>query len=189
MSNEEAYEHSISVAFLVEDMLEYSDKRHLCLSEEKRDEILKGALLHDVGKAFLPFNMSQIPRSLTDTEYNIVKMHATLSYEITKPVFSQTVQDICLYHHERANGTGYSQCLTLDKIPEPVLIVQVADIYDALTRERSYKNSYEPKEALNIMKIETSKLLLDDEYVRLLETVLTKEHILSEEGKSHELSN
>lgn len=188
LSNEEAYEHSISVAFLVEDMLEYSNKRHLCLSEEKKNEIIKGALLHDIGKAFLPLNMSQIPRCLTNTEYIVVKTHAILSYEITKPVFSKTVQEICLYHHERANGSGYSQCLTLNKIPEPVLIVQVADVYDALTRERSYKHSYEPQDALQIMKKDTDNLLLDDEYVKLLETVLKKKHILQEE-ENHELPN
>lgn len=173
LSNEEAYEHSASVAFLVEDMLEHCKEKKF-LSEEEKNEMIKGALLHDIGKAFLPLNISQLSRGLTSTEYDIVKMHATISYEITKPVFSKTVQDICLYHHERANGSGYSQKLTLDKIPEPVLIVQVADIYDALTRKRSYKRPYEQKEALNIMKQEAKELLLDDEYVKLLETTLQK---------------
>lgn len=188
LSNEEAYEHSISVAFLVEDMLDLKRQCGANFSEEKKLEIIKGAILHDIGKAFLPLNLSQIPRVLTDTEYIVVQTHAVLSYEITKTVFSKIVQDICLYHHERANGSGYSKQITLDKIPEYVLIVQVADIYDALTRKRAYKQPYSQDEALRIMKKETDKLMLDDEYVNLLEETLKQNDICVTEDKN-ELSN
>lgn len=167
LGNTEAYEHSLSVASLVEKMLQTMD-----IPLEEKLEIVKGALLHDIGKLFVPLNLTQIPASLTKEEYDIVKVHASVSYEITRGIFSDTVQQICLYHHERPNGKGYLAGFSLKDIPPAVLIVQVADIYDALTTQRKYKSGYSKGQALDIMRKEARELLIDDEFLGILERIL-----------------
>ena len=122
----------------------------------------------------MPLNLTQCPKALNAQEYDIVKVHATISYEIVKPVFSEIVQNICLSHHERPNGSGYMSKISLSQIPEEALLVQVADVFDALTSNRSYKKSYSKNEALDILKKEASELRLDDTYVTLLEKVIEK---------------
>lgn len=164
LSNTEAYNHSLSVANITNQMLELTK-----YTEEEKIEIIAGALLHDIGKIFIPLNLTQFPQGLSLQEFNIVKVHASVSYEIVKPVFSKIVQDICLYHHERPNGSGYMGNAVLYNIPPEALLVQVADVYDALTSERSYKRSYDSQEAMEIMRDEASQFLLDDQYVQLLE--------------------
>lgn len=168
LSNTEAYNHSLSVADLTSRMLSLTK-----YSEEEKIEIVKGALLHDIGKIFIPLNLTQLPQGLSLQEYNIVKVHASISYEVVRPVFSQTVQNICLYHHERPNGTGYMEKASLYNIPVEALLVQVADEYDALTSNRSYKKQYSSKEAFEIMKSEAAQLMLDDEYIQILETIVS----------------
>lgn len=168
----ETYEHSYSVAGLTANIIE-----RLPYTNEEKDEIIKGALLHDIGKVFLPFNLTQLPRALSKEEYDIVKTHTALSYEIVKPVFSKTVQNICLYHHERPNGTGYMNNKPLSGIPNEALIVQVADIFDALTRERSYKQKFEPEAAIQEMKKEVMKFGIDDGYFKILEDNIIIKHM------------
>lgn len=170
LANSEAYYHSLSVAMYTNLMLRECDN----YTEERKVEIIKGALLHDIGKIFVPLNLTQCPKALNAQEYDIVKVHATISYEIVKPVFSEIVQNICLYHHERPNGSGYMSKISLSQIPEEALLVQVADVFDALTSNRSYKKSYSKNEALDILKKEASEFRLDDTYVTLLEKVIEK---------------
>jgi len=169
IGNIETYDHSISVAMYVDKMLEEMD-----YSEEEKLEIVTGALLHDIGKLFVPFNLTQMPTTLSKVEFDIVKVHAAVSYEITKTVFSKIVSDICLYHHERPNGKGYLNGFALSDIPTEVLIVQVADVYDALTGKRRYKSKYSTNEAFEIMDKEARNLMLDDQFVRILKKVVEK---------------
>ena len=163
-SNTTAYNHSIRVAEIVENMLKYTDD----FDEETKTEIIKGSLLHDVGKIFIPLNLTNYPFRFRSEEYEIIKTHCCISWKIVNSVFSKTVQDICLYHHEKPNGTGYVESLNLYKLPKEVFLVQVADVYEALTTERTYKAGYAKDYALNIMDDMTRKLELDDTYVQLL---------------------
>lgn len=167
LSNTEASEHSIRVAEIVSQMVKYSH-----IPEIYHEDIVTGALLHDIGKAFVPLNLTQLPQSLTKSEYDIVKIHAAVSYEIVKTAFSKIVCDICLYHHERIDGSGYLSEVSLSSIPEEVLLVQVADVYEALTQKRVYKNRYNEEEAIKILKQEADKMKLDDEFVNILEKVI-----------------
>lgn len=169
LSNMETFRHSFSVANLVREMLQY-----LPYEESYKDEIITGALLHDIGKMFVPFNLTQFPGSLSKQEYDLIKVHTAVSYEITQSVFSETVKNICLYHHERPNGTGYLSGAVLSSIPTEALIVQVADVYDALTSPRVYKKEYSKEQALDIMREDAEKYLLDDQYVSILENIIQK---------------
>lgn len=164
------YNHSIRVAQFVENMLDISDD----FEEEKKEEIIKGALLHDVGKIFIPFNLTNYPFRVCNEEYEIIKTHCCISWKMVSPVFSKTVQDICLYHHEKPNGTGYVEALNLYKLPKEVFLVQAADVFEALTSERTYKTGYSKEYALNIMDEMTRKLELDDTYVQLLIDILSQ---------------
>lgn len=177
ISNTEAYNHSVSVASIVMEMLAYSD-----YSEEEKVEILTGALLHDIGKIFIPFNLTQLPSSLSSHEYDIVKIHSSLSYEIVHTVFSEMVQNICLYHHERPDGSGYMSKMKLAEIPPEALFVQIADIFDALISKRAYKKGYKIDEAIEQMRSEADRLKIDDHYLNLLERVLEEQNL--KEAKS-----
>lgn len=169
-SNTEVYNHSIRVTDIVENMLNHTDE----FDEEKCDEIIKGSLLHDIGKIFIPLNLTNYPYRFCNEEYEIIKTHCCISWKIVHTVFSKTVQDICLYHHEKPNGTGYVESLNLYKLPKEVFLVQVADIYEALTAERTYKKGYMSEYALNIIDGMTRRLEIDDTYVQLLVDYLSE---------------
>ena len=162
--SEDVYTHSVSVAEITEKIIADSEK----FSESEKIEIVKGALLHDIGKIFVPFNLTSAPKKLNDIEYSLVKTHTLIGYELLKDSFSETVCNIALCHHEKPNGGGYESGIPLSKIPEEALIVQIADVYDALRNERPYKIGYEPKVALQIMKADAKNLQIDDGYLKIL---------------------
>lgn len=167
-ANTNAYFHSCHVAEITEEILKCLTTKY---TEEEMTDIVTGALLHDVGKIFVPLNLTQMEAVLSQNEKDIVETHALTSFEIVSPVFSEIVQNICLLHHERINGTGYPRHYTLSTLPDYVLLVQVADIFDALTAPRVYKEPYSPEQAFKIMEKETYQLKIDDYYFKLLTTV------------------
>ena len=171
-SNTEAYLHSYNVAALTEKLLLQDAGK--TVPQELHEEVLIGALLHDIGKAFLPFNLTQMNGALDGNEKDIVKVHTILSLEVVTPVFSDVVKNICHLHHERVNGTGYLKGMGMADIDDYVLLVQIADVYDALTSERAYKKPYDKEKALQIMEKEAGELLLDDYYLSLLKGVETE---------------
>lgn len=168
-ANTNAYFHSYHVSEIVEEMINRSCKNY---SEEEIEAILIGALLHDIGKIFVPLNLTQMEAVLSQNEKDIVETHVLTSFEIVSPVFPKIVQDICLLHHERVNGTGYPRRCPLSDLPDYVLMVQVADIFDALTAPRVYKEPYKTDKALEIMKKEAEQLKMDDFYFTLLTKIV-----------------
>lgn len=164
----EVYEHCESVAKLSYEIVK-DDKG---FTDEEKEQVVIGALLHDFGKILVPFNLTQSPRRLNANEFAIVKTHTLIGYEMLKENFSDIVCNIILYHHEQPNGSGYVNSLPLSRIPREALLVQVADVYDALISKRNYKSNYNSETALAIMKNDSKNLKLDDEYLdRLQKTV------------------
>ncbi len=95
--------------------------------------------LHDIGKLFIPPEILNKPGSLTDEEYEVIKTHTTLGYEMCmKDIKLRPYAEGPLYHHEALNGTGYPQGLTKDDIPYVAQIIRVADEYDAIVTKRQY---------------------------------------------------
>ena len=172
ISDEETYEHCVSVAKITEVLLEASK-----FSEQQRKNIVVGAMLHDVGKVFIPFNLQKLPRRLTSDEFAIIKTHTVVGAEIVANAFPQEVYNVVLYHHERPNGMGYVNASVLSDIPEEALLVQVADVYDALLSNREYKISYSPATALKIMEAEAKSLNLDDGYLAKLKKAVDNRRI------------
>ncbi|WP_232503712.1 HD-GYP domain-containing protein [Thermotoga profunda] len=117
------------------------------------------ALLHDTGKILVPESILQKPARLTDEEFKMMKNHTKLGSELfrkvsdisSKEVFSMCAK-VCLYHHEKFDGTGYPEGLKGDQIPLEARIVSIADVFDALTSNRHYRSAYTFEKAFQIMK-------------------------------------
>lgn len=113
------------------------------------------AFLHDIGKLFIPLKILAKPAALTDEEYEIMKTHTTLGYNLCyKDLTLRPYADGALYHHEALNGSGYPNGLTKKDIPYVAQIIRIADEYDAIVSKRQYKTH------INIS--ETLKLLIKD---------------------------
>ena len=111
-------------------------------SKEEQEEIYRAGLLHDVGKIRIPVDIINKPGRLTDEEYNIIKIHSVTGYHILRGIDGSNLIAIAAnYHHERYDGKGYPNGLVGEKIPEIARILGVADSYDAMTSNRSYRNA------------------------------------------------
>lgn len=174
ISSIETYNHCVRVANVTGQILDQLDNIY---TDEEKEQILTGALLHDIGKVFLPFNITAAPFSLSYEEMGIVKIHPYIGYEILKETFSKIVSNIALMHHEKPDGSGYPNGNRLRNIPNYVLIVQVADVFDAICSNRPYKEGKPKNETLDIMDSECKMIRLDDEYVNKLKKVIEKERM------------
>lgn len=129
--------HSIRVARYSREIA-----RRLNKSEKEQEEIYYAGLLHDVGKIRIPAAVINKPGKLTDEEYEMLKIHPVTSYHILKDIYDdKTIALAAKFHHERYDGKGYPNGLTGDNIPEIARIIGVADTYDAMTSNRSYRMS------------------------------------------------
>lgn len=108
--------------------------------------------LHDIGKSKIPTDIIEKPGKLTEEEYNIMKTHTTLGYEICMADKAlRPYSEGALYHHEALNGSGYPSGLTIKDIPFVARIIRVADEYDALVHKRHYKTHVNISETLKEM--------------------------------------
>lgn len=113
------------------------------------------AYLHDVGKLFIPPEILQKPGKLTPEEYEIMKTHTTIGYQICmKDLKLRPYAAGALYHHEALNGTGYPNGLAGNEIPYEAQIIRVADEFEAITAKRQYKT--------HVGIIDTLKILIEN---------------------------
>ncbi len=109
-------------------------------SKAEQDEIYRAGLLHDVGKIRIPVDIINKAGKLTDEEYDIIKVHPVTGYHILSRISgSERIAIAAKYHHERYDGKGYPNGLKGERIPEVARILGVADSYDAMTSNRSYR--------------------------------------------------
>lgn len=128
-------------------------------------DIERNASVHDIGKVAVPDHILKKPGKLTSDEWEIMKTHAAVGGDIFKDLreslnlfdydFFKVAEEITRYHHEKWDGTGYPEGLKGDSIPLVARIVAVADVFDALTSKRVYKDAFSFDEAVDI--IESSK--------------------------------
>ena len=110
------------------------------------------AYLHDIGKLFIPPEILQKPGKLTDEEYEIMKTHTTLGYNICmEDLKLRPYAAGPLYHHEALDGSGYPKGLTKKDIPIEGQIIRVADEYDAIVSKRQYKSHIGISDTLKIL--------------------------------------
>jgi len=127
----------------------------LGLNDKECDLIEQAAPLHDIGKIGIPDRLLQKPGQFTDQEREDMKSHTIIGYEILKDSPSKYLQmgaEIALSHHEKFDGSGYPYGLQGQDIPLSARIVAVADVYDALTSTRPYKNAWPVEKALDFLK-------------------------------------
>ena len=127
------YAHSINVAI-------YSCVIGMgfAMSEDQLEELVVAGLLHDLGKLAIPAEILNKPGRLTPEEFEIMKSHAKLSYELIKDRWdiNALVKSAVLFHHENVDGSGYPRGLKSDEQIPYVKIIHVADVYDALVSKR-----------------------------------------------------
>lgn len=128
------------------------------LSETEIDKIVKSSILHDVGKISIPDRILNKPGRLTKEEFEIMKQHTVKGCEILQTIpdimdegIYNYSYDICRHHHERFDGRGYPDGLKGDEISIWAQVVSVADVYDALTAERVYKEAYSHEKAVDMI--------------------------------------
>ncbi len=139
---------------------EYSNilSNNLGLSFDQVDLITEFASLHDIGKIGIPDNILKKPAKLTEPEWEIMKKHVLIGYNMIKKMdFHKTAEHIILYHHENWDGSGYINGLKEFQIPIEARIVSLADVYDALRSRRVYKEPFSHESATKIIKSESGK--------------------------------
>ena len=142
------------------------------LSEEQADSLRLAGIIHDVGKVAIPDAVLWKPGPLTAEETAVVHRHPIEGERICAPLKSlRRVLPLIRHHHERLDGSGYPDGLRGDAIPLAARVLQVVDIYDALTTDRPYREAYTQSQALATLYSEAEQGLLDSELVRIFAPV------------------
>jgi putative two-component system response regulator len=150
----------------------------LGLSDELLTALRRGGSIHDIGKLAVPEHILLKPGPLDSEERRIMQQHTIIGERICAPLRSfRNVLPIIRHHHERWDGSGYPDGLKGDAIPLTARILQITDVYDALTTARPYRQALPVPEALAIMRAEASRgwwdeSLLNEFESRVLEPVL-----------------
>ena len=138
------------------ELLQKTDMYHL--DAAKRDLIVTASALHDIGKIAIPEEILNKSGRLTKEEFEIMKTHTTIGSEMLDNIegygdepLVRTAYAICRWHHERYDGHGYPDGLVGEQIPISAQIVALADVYDALVSERSYKKAFSHETAVQMI--------------------------------------
>jgi len=125
----------------------------LGLPTDTIQRLIKGAFLHDVGKIGIEDGILHKPGHLTDDEFTIMQNHVPLGLDIVnKAEWIKEGMDIVAYHHEKYNGGGYNQGLAGKEIPDTARIFAIADVFDALTSKRPYKDPFSFEKTMEILQ-------------------------------------
>jgi len=131
---------------------------HLGLAEDQIVALHRGGVVHDIGKIAGPDAILLKPGKLSEEEWKLMREHPVVGERICAPLKSfRLVLPIIRHHHEKLDGSGYPDALRGDAIPITGRILQIVDVYDALTTERSYKRAFSVTDALQTMKEEVAK--------------------------------
>jgi putative two-component system response regulator len=149
--------------------------------------LYRGGFLHDIGKVSVPDAILFKKGPLTEEEWVVMRSHTTKGVEICRPMKTLApVLPIIRNHHERWDGTGYPDGLKGEKIPLPARILQIVDIFDALTTARPYKPALSVAEALQILEEEARRGWRDAELVSLFQQYV--EDILQDKTSADQFS-
>ncbi|NUM56791.1 MAG: HD domain-containing protein [Candidatus Hydrogenedentes bacterium] len=151
------YTHSVNVFVFSYMLAQYAGFTDPALLRD----LGEGALLHDVGKSRLDSSIVQCAGPLTDAQWAEMRKHPTYGYEILRDhnAFGALALDIVLHHHEKLGGGGYPDGLSGDQIHPLVRISTIADIFDAMTTRRSYRDAIDSFPALRTMRDEMANAL------------------------------
>jgi len=123
------------------------------LSQKSIQTLIKGAFLHDVGKIGITDNILLKPGNLTEREFNIMKNHVTQGLNIIEQSeWLEDASDVVGLHHEQVDGNGYPKGFRTEKIPVTARIFSIADVFDALSSKRPYKEPFSFEETMKIIE-------------------------------------
>ena len=141
------------------------------LSTDTIQRLIKGAFLHDVGKIGIADGILHKPGRLTDDEFTVMQRHVSLGLDIVnKAEWIREGMDIVGCHHEKYDGSGYHQGLTGKQIPETARIFAIADVFDALTSQRPYKEPFSFEKTMEILQ-EGRGSHFDPDYIDAFATI------------------
>lgn len=157
------FSHSVSTA-----VYSLLIARELELSQGMLEKLVAGALLHDVGKTVMDPGVLFKAGRLSDEEFEQIKLHTVFGYEMLQhcSTLTELSKQIALSHHERLDGSGYPNRLKGDEIHEFSRIVAIADVYDALTSDRCYREKWATNRAVDLL-MEESGSHFDHDMVRI----------------------
>lgn len=142
--------HSVNVALICNIFSEW-----LNFNKEDKEILTISGLLHDIGKILLPIHILNKPDKLTSEEYELMKQHTLRGYEILLDKnIDERIKKVALLHHERYDGSGYTNNLKGEEIDIFSTIVSIADVYDAMTSSRIYRGSFCPFDVIRLFEKE-----------------------------------
>ena len=130
------------------------------MTKDFEDKMMNAAPMHDIGKISIPDTILQKPGKLTDEEYSVMKKHSVLGGEIIQEIFKDMddkeflniAYDVTRYHHEKWNGNGYPEGLSGKEIPFSARIMAIADVFDAISAKRCYRDAMPLDKCFAIIK-------------------------------------
>ncbi len=145
----------------------------LDLSDDDLAVLRLASLVHDIGKVAVPDSVLFKPGQLSADEMAVMRQHPLVGETICAPLKSfRDALPVIRHHHERKDGSGYPDGLAGDRIPVVARILQIADIYDALTTDRPYRKALSPEWALAVLSSEANRGLIErslvDQFPRVL---------------------
>lgn len=141
------------------------------------DNLNYAASYHDIGKIKISPDIVHKESSLTPKEFEVMKMHPIYSYEIIKSILGEDIAYIAKCHHEKLDGSGYPLHLKGDAIPIEAQIIAVADIFDALTTKRTYRDAYSFNDAIKIMEADVINHKINKEAYNALKKAINDDLI------------
>lgn len=181
---------------MLEEALKHKKYSDIIPDEDIR-ELLRSAPLHDIGKIGISDEVLRKSSPLDNNEFEYMKTHTTIGKEAFEKIIKETggsrwlylARDIAYCHHERWDGTGYPSRLKGEEIPFYARMLSIADVYDALTSSRTYKDAFSHQHAMDII-IKGKGSLFDPELVDLfLEAKDRFEQVLLQKNNNDNLDN
>lgn len=160
-----SYNHSENVANLAQHI-----GKELKLSEECLDILYWGGMVHDIGKMVLPLELLIKPGTISFEELSLLKRHAVIGHQILSKInWSYPLAAIAIQHHERLNGTGYPFGLYDNDIILESKIIAVADIVDAMSTNRPYRQAHSIQHTINYLQNNAGETLHEDSCIIAIE--------------------
>lgn len=162
------YHHSVNVAVYA-----VAVGKYMGLADNNLTMLCQAGICHDLGKNRIPLSILNKPGRLTDEEFETIKSHPQMSYDIlyNNPEISALVRQAVLCHHENENGSGYPLGKEGKQIPLLAKIIHAVDVYDALTSKRPYKDPYAPVDAFDYL-VGGCGILFDQSVVEAMQHVI-----------------
>jgi len=158
-----------------ERLADYSARlgEHMGMPAEEIRALRRAGIVHDIGKVAVPDSILLKPSRLTRSEQTILRLHPVVGERICASLKSfQLVLPIIRHHHEKMDGSGYPDGLRGEQIPLAVRVLQVVDVYDALSTQRPYKPALSAAAAFDVMKSEVKKGWWDPEVLAAFEKLI-----------------